>query len=55
MRDITCRKWSRGADVLLEEHHLRQIAKAAKEASTRKEDFLAPPAPVAPSGVRRQR
>lgn len=40
MKNIYCRKWSRGADVRLEEHHLRQIAKAAKQASERKQHFL---------------
>ncbi|CAM9688051.1 unnamed protein product [Ectocarpus sp. 4 AP-2014] len=45
MKSIHCRKWSRSADVRLEEHHLRQIAKAAKQASKRKREFLSPPAP----------
>ncbi|CAM9421790.1 unnamed protein product [Ectocarpus fasciculatus] len=45
MKSIHCRKWSRNADVRLEEHHLRQIAKAAKQASKRKREFLSPPAP----------
>ncbi|CAM9832843.1 unnamed protein product [Ectocarpus sp. 12 AP-2014] len=45
MKSIHCRKWSRTADVRLEEHHLRQIAKAAKQASKRKREFLSPPAP----------
>lgn len=40
MKSIHCRKWSRAADVRLEEHHLRQIAKAAKKASEKKRDFL---------------
>ncbi|CAM9501840.1 unnamed protein product [Ectocarpus sp. 6 AP-2014] len=45
MKSIHCRKWSRNADVRLEEHHLRQIAKAAKQASKRKREFLPPLAP----------
>lgn len=45
MKSIHCRKWSRSADVRLEEHHLRQIAKAAKQASKRKKEFLSPPSP----------
>lgn len=50
MKNIHCRKWSRKADVRLEEHHLRQIVKAAKQAAKNKEGFLPPPppAPAAP-------
>ncbi|CAM9729084.1 unnamed protein product [Ascophyllum nodosum] len=55
MKSISCRKWSRGADVLLEKHHLRKIAKAAKEASKRKGGYLVPPAPVAPGSSARRR
>lgn len=48
MRSIDCRKWSRGADVRLEDHHLRQIAEAAKKASRKREAFLPPPSPSPP-------
>ena len=51
MRSIDCRKWSRGADVRLEDHHLRQIAEAAKEASRKRKMFLQPPSPSASSAA----
>ncbi|CAM9698936.1 unnamed protein product [Scytosiphon promiscuus] len=54
MKSIHCRKWSRGADVRLEEHHLRQIAKAAEQASKRKEEFLPPPTSATPKRGRRE-
>lgn len=45
MRSIDCRKWSRGSDVRLEEHHLRKTARAAKDAAGRTKEFLPPRAP----------
>lgn len=55
MKSLTCRKWSRSADVRLEEHHMRKIARAAKEASKRRREYLAPPATVAPESFERRR